>query len=159
MVEKREKLPKILSQEAAGIYNLLDMFEFFLVERQLGKPIDDLAEAVRDLRIIIQRLLLEYVMQLTTGKTDRFAQALAAALAKRVATIPGQKAEDKKYAKYCIGEIITAFEWAVEIKKQFPRDAEAQRILALDIPVLRPFDYGLRTKIRLVKAPRRKRRL
>ena len=157
MTEKREKLLKILSQEASGIYNLLDMFEFFLMERQLAKPIDDLAEAVRDLRIIIQRLLLEYVVALTTAKTDRFAAALATALAKRAATIPGQSAEDKKYAKYCISEIITAFEWAVEIKKQFPRDPEAQRILALDIPVLRPFDYGLRTKIRLVRPPKRKR--
>ena len=158
MTEKREKLPKILSQDASGIYNLLDMFEFFIVERQLAKPIDDLAEAVRDLRIIIQRLLLEYVMSLTAAKTDRFAAALAVVLAKRAAAIPAQSAEDKKYAKYCIGEIITAFEWAVEIKKQFPRDPEAQRILALDIPVLRPFDYGLRTKIRLVRPPKRKRR-
>lgn len=158
MAEKREKLPKILSQEASGIYNLLDMFEFFLVERQLAKPIDDLAEAVRDQRIIIQRLLLEYVMTLTPAKTELFATALASALAKRAATIPGQSAGDKKYAKYCIGEIITAFEWAVEIKREFPRDAEVQRILAFDIPVLRPFDYGLRAKIRLVKPPKRRRR-
>jgi len=158
MNPQKEKLPKILGQEASGVYNLLDMFEFFLVERQLGKPIDDLAEAVRDLRIIIQRLLLEYVMKLTPAKAEKFASTLAVVLAKRSDSIPAQSREDKKYAKYCIGEIITAFEWSVEIKREFPRDAEAQRILALDIPVLRPFDYGLRKKIRLVKPPKRKRR-
>lgn len=158
MKRSKEKLPKILGQESSGIYNLLDMFEFFLVERQLGKPIDDLAEAVRDLRIIIQRLLMEYVMKLTPAKADKFAATLAVVLAKRAAGIPAQSREDKKYTKYCIGEVITAFEWSVEIKREFPRDAEAQRILALDIPVLRPFDYGLRTKIRLVKPPKRKRR-
>jgi hypothetical protein len=158
MSGKKENLPRILGEDASDVYNLLDMFEFFLAERQLGKPIDDLAEAVRDLRIIIQRLLLEYVMKLAPARADKFATTLAVVLARRADGIPAQSREDRKYAKYCIGEMITAFEWSVEIKKQFPRDAEAQRILALDIPVLRPFDYGLRTKIRLVKPPRRKRR-
>jgi len=98
------------------------------------------------------------VIKLTPSKADKFATKLAVVLAKRADSIPAQSREDRKYAKYCIGEIITVFEWSVEIKRQFPRDAEAQRILALDIPVLRPFDYGLRTKIRLVKPPKRRRR-
>jgi hypothetical protein len=49
---KKEKLPKILEPVENDVYNLLEMFEFYLDERHLNKPIEILADSVRDLRII-----------------------------------------------------------------------------------------------------------
>lgn len=155
---KRERLLKVLGPVEEEVYNLLDMFEFFLVERQLRKPIEVLADSVRDLRIIIQQILMEHFQFIPFKDAEPFMKALAQALAKRSAHIPTDGSGDRKYVDYCIGEIITAFEWAAEIKREFPDDEISQKILSLDIPVLRPFDYGLRSKIRLVRAPKKKRR-
>ncbi len=150
----KNKLPKILEPVHEEVFNLLDMFEFYLDERAFNKPIEILADSVRDLRIIVQQLLLEHFLRLGGAEAERFIKALAVVLAKRSAKVPVENREDKKYMQYCIGEVLTAFEWAQEIKKEYPDDPSTQRILALDIPVLRPFDYGLKSKIRLVKSPR-----
>ncbi len=133
------------------VKNLLEMFEFYLTERQLGKAVEDLAIAVRDMRIIIQRLLLDYFINLSPDEESRFCTALASLLASRSIKIPNAAKEDRKYFDYCIGEILTCFQWAQEIKAQFPEDNQTQRTLLLDIPILRPFDYGRRSKIRIVK--------
>lgn len=157
-IHKKEKLPKILEPVDEQVYNLLEMFEFYLDERHLRKPIEILADSVRDLRIIVQQMLMEHFIDLSKADGERFIKALAAILAKRSRRVPQESKEDRRYINYSIGEIITAFEWAEEIKKEFPDDPSTQKILAMDIPVLRPFDYGLRTKIRLVGAPRKKKR-
>lgn len=152
----KEKIPKILQPVRDEVLNLLDMFEYFLGERQLGKPIEVLADSVRDLRILIQQLLLEHFLVIPKAKEEKFIKAMATALAKRSNRVPLETKQDKKYVDYCVGELITPFEWAEEIKREFPDDYPTQRILALDIPMLRPFDYGLRSKIRLVQPPKRK---
>jgi len=154
---KKEKLVKILKPIEEDVFNLLDMFEFYLMERRLEKPIEILADSIRDMRIIVQRILMEYFLETKKKDEDKFIKALAAVLAKRSMRIPYDSRADKKYIDYCVGEMITAFEWAAEIKKEYPNNPDIQRILAVDIPVLRPFDYGLRAKIRLVPPPRKKR--
>ncbi len=155
---KREKLPKVLQDVGDGVHNLLEMFEFYLMERRLSKPIEVLSDSVRDLRIIIQQILLEHFLSLSPYQGERFIGTLATALAKRSTRVPAGGRGERKYANYVIGEILVSFEWAAEIKKEFPDDELRQRILALDIPVLRPFDYGLRSMIRLVKPPKKKRK-
>jgi hypothetical protein len=140
------------------VKNLLEMFEFYLTERQLGKSVDVLASAVRDLRIIIQRLLLDYFINLSPDEESRFCTALASLLASRSTKLPKVTDEDKKYFDYCIGEILTCFQWAQEIKSEFPDDYPTQKTLLLDIPLLRPFDYGIRSKIMVVKPKRLKRK-
>lgn len=133
------------------IKNLLEMFEFYLMERQWGKSVDTLAAAVRDLRIIIQRLLIDYFVELNPDEESRFCTALASLLAGRTNNIPKTSKEDRNYFDYCIGEILTCFQWAQEIKAEFPGDPATQKTFLLDIPILRPFDYGMRSKIKVVK--------
>lgn len=140
------------------VKNLLEMFEFYLTERQLGKPVDVLASAVRDLRIIIQRLLLDYFINLSSDEECRFCTALASLLAARSTKLPNVTEEDKEYFDYCISEILTCFQWAQEIKAEFPDDYLTQKTLLLDIPLLRPFDYGIRSKIMVVRPKRPKRK-
>jgi hypothetical protein len=155
---KNESLkPTIINPEVNGeVKNLLEMFEFYLTERQLQKPINILSDAVHDLRIILQRLLIDYFLKLSTEEELRFCSTLASLLAERSTKIVSAGEDDKKYFDYLIGEILTCFEWAQEIKSEFPEDSDTQRILAFDIPLLRPFDYGIRAKIRMVK-PSKKR--
>ena len=146
------------NQEFNGeVKNLLEMFEFYLTERQLQKPINILGDAVHDLRIIVQRLLIDHFLRLPPQDESRFCSTLATLLAERCTKLPSVGEEDRKYFDYVIGEILTCFEWAQEIKSEFPEDLETQRILAFDIPLLRPFDYGIRSKIKIVKAPKKKR--
>lgn len=139
------------------VKNLLEMFEFFLTERQLGKPIGVLGDAIHDLRIIVQRLLTDHFLKLPAEDEGRFCSTLATLLAERCARLPSVTEADRKYFDYLIGEILTCFEWAQEIKAECPDDPATQRILAIDIPLLRPFDYGVRSKIKMVRPPRKKK--
>lgn len=139
------------------VRNLLEMFEFFLTERHLGKPVDDLGESVRDLRLIVGRLLADHFMALPAKEEAKFCSALAAMLADRAASLPLDHEGDTEYIDYCIGEILTGFEYAQEIKAAYPDDSVLQKILALDIPILRPFDYGLKGRLALVKPKKKKR--
>lgn len=152
-----KKLAPPLQPAEREVRNLLEMFEFFLTERQLGKPIEALGEAVRDLRLIIGRLLADHFMGLSSRQGEKFCTALAAMLADRAEALPAERGDDRRYSDYCIGEILTAFEYAEEIKEAYPRDRIQQKILAQGIPILRPFDYGLRGKLKLV--PTRKKKI
>lgn len=138
------------------VKNLLEMFEFFLTERQLGKPIDALGEAVKDMRLIVGRILVDHFLTLAPAQETKFTAALAAMLADRAAALPAERGDDRDYSDYCIGEILTTFEYAQEIKAAFPSDRILQKMMALDIPILRPFDYGLRGKLKLIPTKKRK---
>ena len=139
------------------VKNLLEMFEFYLTERQLGKSIGVLGDAVRDLRIIVQRILTEHFLKLAPDDEGRFCSTLATLLAERCTRLPSVTEADRKYFDYLIGEILTCFEWAQEIKSECPDDPATQKILAIDIPLLRPFDYGIRSKIKMVRPPKKKK--
>ncbi|OQA60794.1 MAG: hypothetical protein BWY40_00883 [bacterium ADurb.Bin270] len=137
------------------VRNLLDLFEFFLTERHLGKSIEALGEIVRDMRIVIGRIMSDYFIRLRPEDEVKFCTSLAVMLAERGQLIPFE--DDGEYVDYCIGEILTAFEYAQEIKESYPEDKILQKILALDIPVLRPFDYGLRGKLKLIEKNKKRR--
>lgn len=139
-----------------GVKNLLDMFEFYLTERQLGRPIDKLGESVRDLRILIGRILIDYFLRLDAKDEEKFCSALAAMLAERAERVPTEDRADGEHVNYCITEIITSFEYAHEIKENFPDDPVFQKMLALDIPILRPFDYGLKGKLKIIPPQKKK---
>lgn len=139
------------------VKNLLTMFDFFLTQRQLGKPIEALGEAVRDMRLIIGRLLTDHFLELTLEEGDKFCKALATMLTDRCEQLPEEKQVKEEYCRYCVGEILTVFEFAMEIKKEFSDDPILQKILALDIPILRPFDYGLRGTFKVIEAQKKKK--
>lgn len=141
------------------VRNLLEMFEFFLTERHLGKSIDSLGEAVRDLRLIVGRLLVDHFLKLSAEEESEFCSALATMLADRAATLPSEDEKDREYYDYCIEEVLTSFEYAQEIKAAYPDDSVLQKILALDIPILRPFDYGLRGRLELVRQAKKRRKV
>jgi len=147
----------------AEVKNLLTMFDFFMTQRQLGKPIDVLAESVRDMRLILGRLLMDHFLGLDDEEGERFTVALAEMLADCCEGVPDEKEKEDEdegeedYCNYCIEELITPFEYAREIKREFSDDPVFQKMLALDIPILRPFDYGLRGNLKLLEARKRRK--
>ena len=131
------------------IKHLLDMFEFYLVERSFGKPVETLGETVASLRTILGRLVADHFLKLDAEREPHFCATLSAMLSERAATLPSSDT-DRSHVDYVIEEILTAFEWAQEIKAEFPHDPVMQRIVSFDVPILRPFDYDLRSRLRLV---------
>lgn len=142
-------------KNTAEIKNLLDIFEFYLTERALGRPIDSLGESIRDMRHILERLLIDHFMKLPSKEEEKFLKTLATLLADRSTNVPAEEKGDEEYIDYCIGEILTVFETAGDIKERYSSDSILQKMLALDIPILRPFDYGTRNNLKLVKPKKR----
>ncbi len=134
----------------AEIGNLLTMFDFYLAQRELRKSIEELHESVRDMRLIIGRLLMDHFLGLTRDEGQRFCAAIAEMLADRCVALAKKNPDDEEYYRYCVGEILTCFEYAMEIKREFADDPIFQKMLALDIPILRPFDYGLRGSLKVL---------
>jgi len=151
MIRKRIKR-RIAESVEKDVSSLLDMLEFYLTERQLKKPIGVLGDAVRDMRLIVGRIIVDYFLKLSLEDEDKFCSDLADMLVDRSSTVPVENEGDRTYHDYCTGEILTAFEYAMEIKKTYPEDHVLQKMLALDIPILRPFDYGLQDKFQVIPA-------
>ena len=154
--KKNNSMDVVLKPAKKDIENLLEMFEFFLTERQLDKSIEALGESVRDMRLIIGRLLVDHFLPLNAKTESKFCSALASMLADRAAALPSE-VDDQEYIDYCIAEILTAFEYAEEIKLAYQDDPVLQKMLAMDIPVLRPFDYGIRGRMKLVNVDKRRK--
>jgi hypothetical protein len=154
--KKEDSMDAVLKPARKDVENLLEMFEFFLTERQLDKSIEALGESVRDMRLIIGRLLVDHFLSLSTKAESKFCSSLASMLADRAEALPGD-GEDQEYVDYCIAEILTAFEYAEEIKLAYSDDPVLQKMLAMDIPVLRPFDYGIRGRMKLVSVDKRRK--
>lgn len=150
-----DKMHSTLVPVKNEVKNLLTMFDFFITQRQLGKSIEVLNEGVRDMRLIIGRLLIDHFLGLSLEDGESFCHALATMLADRCEQLSNDKEEE--YCSYCVGEILTVFEYALEIKKEFADDPILQKMLALDIPILRPFDYGLRGTLKVVEAHKKRR--
>ncbi|MFH1874578.1 MAG: hypothetical protein ABH859_05260 [Pseudomonadota bacterium] len=145
---KKKKKTEKQTAVNGEVKNLMEMFEFYLLERQLDKPIEALGIALRDIRIIMQRILLHHFIHLPPEEESRFCIALAKMLANRCTKLPNVTEADRQYFDYCISEILGCFEWAQEIKAEYHEDKIVQETFMLDIPLLRPFDYGLRNKLR-----------
>lgn len=157
-IKTEKRLNSHLAPVENEVKNLLEMFEFFLTERELGKSIEELSQSVRDMRLIISRILVDHFLSLTPKDEDKFCVALAQMLTDRAALIPNDGEKDGDYFKYCIGEILVSFEYAKEIKGAYSDDSVLQKMLSLDIPILRPFDYGLKGRLKLLKPSKRHRR-
>ena len=141
---------ELLSTEGE-VKSLLNTFEIFLLERDSGQPVKLLNNIVSDMRVIVGRLVTEHFLHIGAEREPNFCAMLATLLSERAAALPDLENEDD-YVEYCVNEILAGFEYAQEIKATYPGDLIMQRILAVDIPILRPFDYGVRKHIRLVKS-------
>lgn len=105
-----------------------------------------LNETIRNLRILLQGVLIDHYLVLPLPKAKEFRFALGDQLSnvcEELRQNRNSSKEDDHHHRYCIKEILACFEWAEQIRVEIPDDLVTQKVLALDIPILRPFDYGL----------------
>ncbi|MFH1654230.1 MAG: hypothetical protein ABIE74_09265 [Pseudomonadota bacterium] len=152
-MKKKDKhaVTQALMEIEKDIYNLLDLFEFYISERAFDRPIETLQEAVGDLRIVIGRILTSHYIHLDEEEESEFCKDLAEALVKASESVPHDNKKEEKHRQYLIRNILVSFEWAQEIKKELADDPIMQEVLVLDIPVLRPFNYDLTDKLSVVE--------
>lgn len=132
------------------VRHLLEIFEFYLSERHLGRPVSILQSIVQDMRILLGRLLTEYFLQLTEEREAHFCAILTTLLSERAELLPWMNEKERDYIDYVLAELLMPFEWAQEVKAECPHDKLLQRLIAVDIPLLDSFEFRLRDKIRLV---------
>jgi len=156
---KRKRSSHVVLQTSPEeeVQNLLEMFEFFLTERSLDRPVALLGEVIGDVRVIIGRLLSNHFLNFSPEQEAHFCAALATLLTDRAWKLPLTTEQDADYIDYFVSEILLAFEWAQEVKAEYSHDPNMKKMVAEDIPVLRPFDYGLKGRMRLVLSDEAKR--
>lgn len=136
--------PSTLKEE---IQEVRRQVRHFLEERHRRRDVTHLNTMIRNLRISVQGLLLNYFIHMGLEESERFCNAFHDQL---LGACGEAKDADHEYHQYYVQAIMTTFEWAHQIKSEIHDDPVTQRVLIIDIPILRPFDYGLK------KSPHRK---
>jgi len=124
---------------------LLKTVKQFFMARRNGDSLEKLNSHVHGMRLAIHQILMDHFMPLSWEEGLEFQAALVDALTNMVLSLdPSGRQQIEEYHHYCIGEILVCFRWAQQIKEEIPDDPMIQKMLAIDIPILRPFDYGSR---------------
>ncbi|OGQ16006.1 MAG: hypothetical protein A2979_04080 [Deltaproteobacteria bacterium RIFCSPLOWO2_01_FULL_45_74] len=129
----------------------------YLKSRLQREPMEKLNQLVRDLRVVLQQVVTNYFLPLSLPQARQFRSALADQLLGVCNELNSScTKDDEEHHRYCVREVIASFEWAEQIKEEVPDDPVTQKILAVDIPILRPFDYGLK-KGKVIQKPSKHR--
>jgi hypothetical protein len=143
---------KITAPVAAEYKNLLSEFELFLTQRRIGRPVSELQTTVQNMRILIGKIITRHFVSLPPQEELEFTEILTDGLTGICQDLSKGDKSELKYYDYCIAEILLCFEWAQQIKAE-AGDLVTQKIMLQDIPILRPFDYGLRAQFRVISRP------
>lgn len=127
----------------------LETFELFITQRKLNKPVVELHQTLHELRMQLIGIITRNFLTIPSEDEANFCRLLADQLARICKEFP-QDEQDRDYYDYCIAEILLCFEWVQQIKQECAGDLITQKVMLQDLPILRPFDYGLRGQMRLV---------
>lgn len=125
-----------------AINRLCVSLENYFMERHRKEPMHELSGLVRDVRILIQQILIDTFLPLSLDQAKDFRGILTDQLHGLCGSLRDSVPSDEKHHLYCVQGIISCFKTAEKIKEEIPDDFYTQRILIMDIPILRPFDYG-----------------
>lgn len=129
------------------IAKIVGFVRSYFLGRLKQEPIQFLNQIIHDLRVSLQTIITDHFMQLSLAEQREFRGFLSDQLSSVFAECYGKHDhKDGWHPQYCIKEIMVCFEWAEQIKVEIPDDPITQKILAVDIPILRPFDYGFGPK-------------
>lgn len=126
-----------------------ETFELFITQRKLSKPVTELHQTLHEMRMQLINIITRNFLTIPPSDEANFCRAFADSLACVCKEFP-QTEDDKDYYDYCIAEILLCFEWVQQIKQECTGDLITQKVLLQDLPILRPFDYGLRSHIKLL---------
>lgn len=118
----------------------------YLELRLERESIERLNEIIRELRIVLQQVMTDSFLSLPLDKAREFRVSLGNELSGLCKEMNGRSKipEDADHHHYCVREVMACFEWAEQIKEEVPQDTLTQRVLMVDIPILRPFNYGFK---------------
>ncbi|MDO8527690.1 MAG: hypothetical protein Q7T03_08395 [Deltaproteobacteria bacterium] len=126
---------------------VIDLLRHYFKRRLQKESIQNLNLVVHDLRILLHKVIIDHFLHLSLVDAKQFRLGLADQLNNVCGELYGGcSVEDEDHHRYCIREVMACFEWAEQIKEEIPDDLVTQKILAVDIPILRPFDYSSGTK-------------
>ncbi|PIR21304.1 MAG: hypothetical protein COV45_00735 [Deltaproteobacteria bacterium CG11_big_fil_rev_8_21_14_0_20_47_16] len=128
----------------------LESFELFITQRKLKKPVTELHQTLHELRMQLINIISRNFLTIPSTDEGNFCRMFADGLATVCQEFP-QTEEDQDYYDYCIAEILLCFEWVQQIKQECAGDLITQKVMLQDLPILRPFDYGLRGQMKLLK--------
>ncbi len=131
------------------ITRFLETFELFITQRKLTKPVTELHQTLHELRMQLIGIITKNFLTIPAEDEANFCRDLADKLTQVCKEFP-QDEQDRDYYDYCIAEILLCFEWVQQIKQECTGDLITQKVMLQDLPILRPFDYGLRGQMKLV---------
>ena len=137
---------KIIPKEE--LEHLGDLLSYYLVQRDLAKPVPFLQQIIKDLRRVIIRMISSYFTPLPRHQESWFIYEIVDALSYTRNEIV-EEGIDEDYCDYCINQIIASFERAVEIKYSSRKEID-QKELLFNSPILQGFDLKLRPFIKLL---------
>lgn len=127
----------------------LETFELFITQRKLNKPVIELQRTLHEMRMLLLSIIAKHFLTIPAEEEPLFCRQFADQLATVCKEFPQDDA-DRDYYDYCISEILLCFEWIQQIKQECAGDLITQKVLMQDLPILRPFDYGLRSQMHIV---------
>jgi hypothetical protein len=143
--------PDHLPEEVTRFF---ETFELFITQRKLNKPVTELHQTLHEMRMQLIGIIARSFLTIPASDEAGFCRAFADGLAGICREFP-QTEQDQDYYDYCIAEILLCFEWVQQIKQECTGDLITQKVMLQDLPILRPFDYGLREQMRLLKTATR----
>lgn len=123
-----------------------DLMQRYFISRSQQRELDFLNEIIRELRVLVQEVLTERFLPLPLPEARNYRFALADRLYSLCKDINGScpSEHEQNHYRYCVQQLMTCFEWAEQIKEEIPDDPVTQKILVVDIPILRPFCYDFK---------------
>lgn len=129
---------------SSKLTEVADALLLLFTQHTRHEPIPQRNQTVRQLRMITTQLLQD-----AAGHGISAMQELREAMGKELHDMSrigrarcGSPAEEEHLA-YCLREIQLAFEMAEQIIAEYPTEPEIAKILIHDLPIFRPFDYGM----------------
>lgn len=133
----------------SDLEHLGDLLSYFILQRERARPVPSLKRTIRDLRMLLFRIIINYYLPLSPLKDEQFFDELAEFLT-GIQDEMCEEGVDLKYCDYCIDKILSSFEYAGKIKYG-TRAKLTKKELASNLAILSHFSLNLRPLIRLVE--------
>jgi hypothetical protein len=136
----------------SNLHNLFDAVSLLLTQYRLHVALLDRQRTIRQVRSLIAAAIHDF-LESAPKDLRALRETISAGLAKQEKSASRQDAMHEEYIKYCLREIALAFELADQIYSEFRHKPEVAKTLISDLPILRPFDYGIRQETTAEESP------
>lgn len=130
------------------LQHLGDLISYFIVQRELYKPVSVLKRCVSDISTQLKSIIIQYYFPLPSIKEVSFLNRFVRYLDNLLGEL-NEEGIDEEYSNYSIDKIISSFELAANIKKKM-RNIEHGIKMINHYPFMEPFDLKLRPYFKVI---------